>query len=246
MAGHVKRNYRQKKIPQSLGIVFLPVYVPAAFWAARQGLVAKEKLLAVFLLTFGFCLLGFLDDLWGSTVVKGFSGHFRQFFARGQITTGLVKAVLGFGLCLYVVFLLSGLRFLLIFEASLIALSANLLNLFDLRPGRALKVFFLFALFWLLLLPQEEHILLLFPFFITALVLLPYYLHGAVMLGDAGANLLGKVLGLAVVLYANFWWQLLFLVLLLSLHLLAERISLTGLIARYPLLTYLDRLGRTD
>jgi len=243
--GHLKENYQGKRIPQSMGIAFLPVYGVASIWAARKGLMAGELLIAAFLLVYGLCILGVLDDLWGDNSSKGFAGHFRQLLC-GRITTGFLKAVLGFGICLLVVCFLSGFKLLRFWEAALIALSANLLNLLDLRPGRALKVFFLLALLWIWLFPQEEQILLLFPFLVTALVFLPSDLRGEAMLGDAGANLLGAMVGLAVVLYGGFWWQFLYFLLLLFIHFLAERISLTDYIARHPLLAYFDRLGRRE
>ena len=64
----------------------------------------------------------------------------------------------------------------------LVGLSANALNLFDTKPGRALKAFLIAA-------PGSG-------FAPVAILLLPYDLRERVMLGDSGSNALGAVVGL--------------------------------------------------
>jgi hypothetical protein len=66
------------------------------------------------------------------------------------------------------------------------------------------------------------------------------------MLGDAGANVLGGVLGLNLVLNAPALWQLLYFTVLVLIHLLTEKISLSRLIAENNFLSLLDQLGRTE
>ena len=87
----------------------------------------------------GAAAFGGYDDLAGSGSRRGFRGHLGA-LAKGEVTTGAVKlggigatglvsaALLGGGLADVAV------------NAGLVAGGANLLNLFDLRPGRALKV----------------------------------------------------------------------------------------------------------
>ena len=67
--------------------------------------------------------------------------------------------------------------------ALLVGLAANALNQLDTKPGRALKAYLLAAI------PAGAPL-------VPAVVLLPYDLREMAMLGDAGANALGALLGL--------------------------------------------------
>jgi hypothetical protein len=243
MAGHMEQNYRGRWIPQSMGGIYSPVFILAAGWAGYSGLVPGDILIRALIVTVGLSLLGLVDDIWGDGKSKGFSGHFRKFF-QGEMTTGLLKAVAGFVVALWSVVGLPGFFLLLFWRAAIVALSANLLNLLDLRPGRSLKGFFLLSLFFIWLVPTEIGILLLFPFLLASLVYFPWDLSGKGMLGDAGANVLGGILGLVVVLTAPAPFQIFYLLLLTGIHLLAEKISITRLIAGNSLLSFFDNLGR--
>jgi UDP-N-acetylmuramyl pentapeptide phosphotransferase/UDP-N-acetylglucosamine-1-phosphate transferase len=64
------------------------------------------------------------------------------------------------------------------------------------------------------------------------------------MLGDAGANVLGGVLGLAVVLECSRTTRNIVLVVLIALNLASELVSFSRVIDRVPPLRWLDRLGR--
>ena len=64
------------------------------------------------------------------------------------------------------------------------------------------------------------------------------------MLGDTGANLLGAVLGLAVVLETSRPVRTVVLIALVVLNLASERVSFSSVIDRTPGLRQLDRLGR--
>ncbi len=97
---------------------------------ARAGLV---------LATVGAGGFGGYDDLAGSSSRRGFRGHLGA-LAHGEVTTGAVKLG-GIGATgLAASALLGGGPADVAVNAALIAGSANLLNLFDLRPGRAIKV----------------------------------------------------------------------------------------------------------
>src|SRR5579863_345179 len=100
-------------------------------WRASAGSFAVAGL--------GALAFGVLDDLRGSAARRGLRGHLGA-LAHGEVTTGTVKlaglAVAGLGAAL----LEGGGPADVAINAGLVAGGANLLNLFDLRPGRAIKV----------------------------------------------------------------------------------------------------------
>ena len=69
-------------------------------------------------------------------------------------------------------------------------------------------------------------------------------LHERLMLGDTGANVIGAVLGLAVVLGSQESTRIVVMVVLLALNVAAELVSFSDVIDRVPPLRWLDRLGR--
>ena len=124
-------------------------------------------------------------------------------------------------------------------DTGVVAGSANLVNLLDLRPGRALKV------------AVAAGVPLAVAGCPTAgavvgvtLVALPADLAGRRMLGDTGANTLGAALGAAVVDRSPRGVRLALLGLLVALTLLSERVSFTEVIESTPGLRELDAWGR--
>jgi hypothetical protein len=162
-------------------------------------------------------LLGFLDDVWGGPE-RGLREHLRA----GR-TTGVLKAV---GIPL-----VGLLRTRSLGGALLFALSANLFNQLDTKPGRCLKTYLLAAG------PLRAPVGL-------AVLLLPYDLAERTMLGDAGSNALGAVLGLKSVERFHGFSRLAAIATLAGLNLLGERTSIGRLIERTPCLRELDALGR--
>jgi hypothetical protein len=161
--------------------------------------------------------IGLADDLW-SGQERGFRAHLQ----RGR-TTGVLKLV---GIPL--VGLLATRR---VSGALLVGLAANVLNQLDTRPGRALKAYIAAA------------ISLDAPVGIAVLVL-PYDLREMAMLGDAGSNALGALLGLNSVKRFTGRGQWVAIGALAGLTLLGERTSIGAWIERTPGLAWLDRLGR--
>jgi hypothetical protein len=161
--------------------------------------------------------LGLADDFW-SGPERGFRDHLQS----GR-TTGVLKLV---GIPL--VGLLATRK---VSGALLVGLAANFLNQLDTRPGRALKAYLLGGL--ALGAPLR-----------SAVLLLPYDLRERTMLGDAGSNALGAMLGLSSVSTLTGKSRWLAIGALAGLNLLGERRSLGELIERAPGLGALDRLGR--
>ena len=132
----------------------------------------------------------------------------------------------------------------ILLAALMIALSANTLNLLDLRPGRCLFGFFVgaFTLF-LLLLHQHSPVsgLLVWAAAAFALILYPLDAGGSVMLGDTGANAFGAVLGVAGAIYFATLWQVVLVIFLISFQVWCERYSLSRVIENTPILRRIDR-----
>jgi hypothetical protein len=161
--------------------------------------------------------IGLADDLL-SGPERGVRAHL-----RAGTTTGVLKAV---GIPLYGL-----LRTRRLSGALLVALAANFLNQLDTRPGRALKAYLVLAPF--VRAPLQP-----------AVLVAPYDLGEMTMLGDAGSNALGAMLGLSSVDRFTGRGRRLAIAALAGLNLLGESRSLGELIERNPLLALLDRLGR--
>jgi hypothetical protein len=164
--------------------------------------------------------LGLADDLW-SGPERGFRAHLRS-----GPTTGTLKLI---GIPAYAL-----LRTRSLSAAALIALAANALNQLDTRPGRALKAFLLAAVA-LRIRPRAVW---------GGVLLAPYDLREMTMLGDAGANALGAVLGFGSVAKFGVRGRWLAIGALAGLTLLGERRSLGRLIEQTPILRELDAMGR--
>ena len=209
---------------------------------------ANRRDLAVTAAALGALGFGVLDDLRGSGKRRGLRGHLGA-LAHGEVTTGAVKlaglAVTGLGAAL----LDGGDPADVAVNAGLIAGGANLLNLFDLRPGRAIKVATGTAAliacagalaggdswrgFAAVAAPAG-----------AALALLPEDLAERAMLGDAGANALGAALGASAARTLPRPARAGLLAAIVALTLASEKVSFTKVIERTPALRRLDMLGR--
>jgi UDP-N-acetylmuramyl pentapeptide phosphotransferase/UDP-N-acetylglucosamine-1-phosphate transferase len=178
--------------------------------------------------------IGAYDDLVGGAGARGFRGHLAA-LRRGELTTGTVKIAGLSGVGLFSAALLRPRRPVdLLLGGAVVAGAANLLNLLDLRPGRALKVGGLLAL------AVNE------PGVAGACgVLLPDDLGERTMLGDTGANALGAVLGVALIdRLPGRGARLLVLTALAGLTAASEVVSVSTVIDETPALRRLDQLGR--
>ena len=195
----------------------------------------------------GFCLLGLLDevdDLLASGDDHGFRGHARA-IAQGRVTTGMVKLVAGAALALVIAAVPgpeSGGRLLV--DAALIALAANLANLFDRAPGRALKIGLVAWIPLAVIAAGDAFGIAIAPVIGASHVILPDDLGERIMLGDAGANVLGAVLGLGVVLETSVTMRVVVAIVLLVLNAASEWVSFGRVIEQVPFLRTLDQLGR--
>jgi hypothetical protein len=161
--------------------------------------------------------IGLADDVW-SGQERGFKAH----LASGR-TTGVLKLA---GIPLVALWRTRSLS-----AAILVAGTANLLNQLDTRPGRALKAY-LGAAFVV-----DAPVGL-------AVLLLPYDLRERLMLGDAGSNALGAMLGFKSVDRIRGWGRWAAVAGVVALNVIGERRSLGELIERTPVLSELDQIGR--
>ncbi|NRQ40014.1 hypothetical protein HII36_50555 [Nonomuraea sp. NN258] len=238
-----RKNHRGEPITLLEGPAFVAGASAAA--ALTPGLPARVRLAAL-LAGAGSGALGAYDDLYGTTSSKGFKGHLTA-LARGEVTSGAVK-ILGIGATgLGAAALVSQGPVDTLVNGAAIAGAANLANLFDLRPGRAIKVALLTGgplLAAGLLRGSPQHAALAAIPLGAAAALLPDDLGERAMLGDAGANALGALLGLAAVTRLGRPGRYALLGTVAALTAASEKVSFTKVIAGNPVLNRIDMLGR--
>lgn len=237
-------NYRGRSIPAIGGIVFIPILLVAVLlllFIRPENYFGYVSYLTL-VLSMGFA--GVIDDLAGDKSTKGLINHVKRAF-EGTMTTGLLKALTGILVsCIVCLRTANSLEEFLL-NVLIISLSANTINLFDLRPGRAVKAFLSISV--MLLFAAIGRLAEAVPFIIltmSALIYIGYDLKEICMLGDTGANILGITLGYYSSLFISFNGKLILLVLLVFLNAAAERLSITAFINRNRVLSYLDSLGR--
>ncbi|MET9021411.1 hypothetical protein ABZV93_15615 [Actinopolymorpha sp. NPDC004070] len=236
-----RTNHRGEQVSLLLG----PAAVAGTFAAtmAMPGLTPAERL-AVAAAVLGSGAVGAYDDLAGTPAAKGLRGHLGA-LRRGEVTSGAVK-VAGIGVSGLVAAALLGRAgrprpglATILADGALVAASANLVNLLDLRPGRALKVVVAPAPFLL----TSAGPVLAAPVGVAA-GLLADDLGENGMLGDCGANALGAGLGVAMAARLPRPARLMVLAGLAGLILASERVSFTAVIERHAPLRRLDEFGR--
>lgn len=195
---------------------------------------------------------GIVDDLAEDQTArrKGLKGHLGA-LAHGELTTGGLK-VLGIGAGALVAAALATPRKEGVGAAgrlvdvgtsgALIALSANLVNLLDLRPGRALKA--ATAVGGVLALARGAGGGAGAAVVGVSYSALDEDLAETDMLGDGGANAIGAALGTALVLSAPRPVRLAALVGVAALTAASEKVSFTRVIESTPVLREIDAWGR--
>lgn len=219
----------------------------------------------------GISVLGLADDLLeprsrraGRPVSKGLRGHARA-LRSGHPTTGAAKALGIPVLCL--VAAATGPQettggdgdggpharrtrraLSILIDGAVAASSANMANLLDLRPGRALKVLVPSATVAMLGDTRSDRArsgrALGVRAAVIGLAALPADLREHGMLGDTGANVLGALVGTAATRRLPLKGRVVLLTGLGALTLLSEKVSFSAVIERNPVLRALDRIGR--
>ncbi len=270
-SGHTRSNYRRRALPFPFGVLTLAAAPVALIPLLALQRLASSRILypdvgVIALYALGVLALGLIDDTLGADASerggglgegrraspRGWRGHGAA-VVRGELSTGALKAVGSLGLALLATSYvgLSNGRWLL--ATGVLVLSTNAFNLLDLRPGRATKAFVLLGAGLVIGAAVVRGELStgasraagsLGLFAAPALVAGAYDLRERVMLGDTGANLLGALAGLWLVLTLSGTGQLIALALLALITLYGELRSISALIERVPVLRQLDAWGR--
>jgi UDP-N-acetylmuramyl pentapeptide phosphotransferase/UDP-N-acetylglucosamine-1-phosphate transferase len=193
--------------------------------------------------------LGAYDDLVGTGRDRGFRGHLAA-LRRGEVSTGALK-IAGIGAAgLLAGALVRGGLAERILAGGVVAGTANVVNLLDLRPGRALKVVLALAAVEVIASGRCRDPAALASRTLASAAIgaascaLPADLGERTMLGDAGANALGALVGLAAATRSSRRGLVVRFGVLVALTAASERVSFTAVIAATPGLRELDGLGR--
>ncbi len=259
--GHTRVNYRARALPSPFGVLVLLAAVVALVPVMLLQVLASTDLLhpetvPIALYALGVLALGLVDDTLGerreapgsgepsgSVPARGWRGHGAALL-RGELSTGALKAVGSLGLALFATSMLglSNGRWLL--ATAVLVLATNAFNLLDLRPGRAVKAFVLLGLGVGLGSGEARPLWALGLFAAPALVAGFYDVRERAMLGDTGANLVGALAGLWLVLALSGAGQVIALALLALLTVYGELRSISDFVERTPGLRQLDSFGR--
>jgi hypothetical protein len=233
------RNHRGREVPAvlvfalvgggaaSVVAVAAADHVSAAGWIALAGagLIAAS---------------GLVDDLVPGGP-RGLRGHLRA-LAAGHVTTGIVKLLTIGGVSVVTVASAPGRSATArVAGVVLLAAASNLWNALDVRPTRALKFGYLAvpavaACDWSAA-----------PFvpgvFLATILVLPWDAGERAILGDAGSNLLGFTVGLALYGVVSDGFLVAAAVTGVGLNVLAETVTLSRVIDATPPLRWYDRVG---
>jgi UDP-GlcNAc:undecaprenyl-phosphate GlcNAc-1-phosphate transferase len=242
-------NYRGDAVGVWLGIAFtgavilgalavtlvtLSVHGSLTQWG-RRLLWIDAGVLVVF-------LAGLYDD-YRPARARGLVRQVRALFA-GELTSGIVKLVVIVLAAALVVWALGarGLAFAL--GVPVVAASANFWNLLDVVPGRALKYFLPVTLALAIADGHAAFATIAAAGLGAGAVALLFDLRERAMLGDAGSNVLGFIVGIGLVMALPVPGLAAVLVALVAIHVAAETVTLSRLIRSAPPLQWFDRLGR--
>ncbi|MCU1369999.1 MAG: UDP-N-acetylmuramyl pentapeptide phosphotransferase/UDP-N-acetylglucosamine-phosphate transferase [Ilumatobacteraceae bacterium] len=245
-----RENYRGARLATASGVLIVVAVIAVEgartiveLLGASDGATASYRLV-VLATVVAFGALGFIDDVLGDNAEKGLKGHVSAAL-HGRVTTGFIKLGGGASVALVVAgAALGGSAGRILIDAALIALAANLGNLFDRAPGRTIKVALLAWIPVALLAGTSATGLALAVVMGAAIGLLPSDLAERSMLGDTGANAVGAALGVAVVLTVSPTSRTIVAAVLVVLTVASEFVSFSAVIRRVPPLWALDRLGR--
>lgn len=231
-----RRNFRDREVTLLLG--------PAVAAGATLGVAAASTSArrAAVLAVGAIGLVGAYDDRYGDSHARGLRGHLVA-LRNGRVTTGMIKLVTMVGIAAWASSRHARKPVDVALDTVLIAGGANLVNLFDLRPGRAAKVTGAAAALLSRVGPEPARAAAAAAGGAASAALIPD-LRERAMLGDCGAGALGATLGWSVVMRPSRLTRLAAVAGVIGATLASERTSFTAVIDANPVLRRLDRLGR--
>ena len=251
-AGHVRVNYRGRRLAFPLGAVLVTAALvslaPLAVLDERGGLDLLDPDLRQWIVYLvGIAFLGLLDDSLGMgsspDTPRGWRGH-ASAVLRGELSTGAVKAVGALALAAYVVTGTGNEWLGYLVDIALLILVTNAFNLLDLRGGRVEKTLVLLVVAFCLagwtLAPVELLGVFIGPFLVAAW----FTLGEKAMLGDTGSNLAGAIVGIVLLTELGETGRLIALAIVLAITAYGEFRSISKLIERLPPLRFIDSVGR--
>jgi UDP-GlcNAc:undecaprenyl-phosphate GlcNAc-1-phosphate transferase len=257
--GHTRANFRERELAFPFGVLVLAAALLALIPLTLLERLASSDLfhreiLPVLLYATGVLALGLIDDTLapraplagrdgGARLQRGWRGHGGA-LRRGELSTGVLKAAGSLGLALLAMSYLDLSKARWLLAAGVLVLATNVFNLLDLRPGRSIKALVLLGAGLTIGSSEVRPLWTLGLFLAPALVAGAYDLRERAMLGDTGANLLGALGGLWIVLTLSGLGQLIALLLLAAITVYGELRSISALVERTPGLRELDSWGR--
>ncbi len=238
--GLMHKNYQGELVPAGAGIIFVIggiVVWMVLLYTALTGDIILEKLIFLTTITGS---AGLLDDMQGTKNFQGFNGHLNGIF-KGVITTGILKAIVIFTASFIVIFT-SAIKHYIIIDVGILVLMSHFHNLLDLRPGRTIKFFILYAISIIFI--QPFFAIYLMPLLFIMIFYIYFDLKAKVMLGDTGSYTLGIIAGFLTVKAFSYKYKLYILIFLIILTFLSEKYSFSTYIKKNRILNWLDMLGR--
>lgn len=244
----VRINLRGHRVPAVLGDAIVVsaltglailALVDGVGWHATPEL---SVVLATLLILVVFGVAGAWDDRKGDERPRGFKGHLGA-LKTGRVTGGLVKLLAGGLAGLAAGFLVFDGVVAPLQTGAIVALAANLANLLDRAPGRTGKAC-LIAAVPLVVAGSVDWSLAAAGSLGALAAVMPLDLGERGMLGDAGANPLGAVMGLGFALTFGPMGRWVILAILVALNAASERWSFSVAIESSKVLSRIDRAGR--
>jgi UDP-GlcNAc:undecaprenyl-phosphate/decaprenyl-phosphate GlcNAc-1-phosphate transferase len=238
----IRENHRGDRVPAVLGMALLGGAIVGTLFGLLQSNRGGSLMAAVLAGMFALGGAGLLDDLTRDGP-RGFRGHLGR-AVRGHPTTGILKLVLGLATGVVVAVIIGGGAVRVAGAAVLVAVSVNLWNALDVVPGRSLK-WAMVALVPVLAVTRESALGVAAAATLGASVgVLPFDLTERGMLGDAGSNPLGFVVGTGLAAALPTAGVLAAAAAAVLLQTAAETVTISRLIEAAPPLRWFDRLGR--